>query len=68
MANYFVNKNEQSTGENEVHREGCEWLKKAKDVEYLGDYPSCHSAVAEAKRRGYNADGCYYCCNDCHTR
>ncbi|GJL85793.1 MAG: hypothetical protein DHS20C02_15680 [Micavibrio sp.] len=68
MANYYVNKNKQPSGDNEVHRQGCSFMPDPENREYLGDYSSCFPAVAEAKRRGYNADGCYYCCNDCHTR
>lgn len=35
----------------------------------LGWHIDCSSAIIKAKRLGYtNADGCYYCCNDCHSK
>lgn len=65
---YYVNLNKQSNGDNEVHTATCNWLPEQHNREYLGDYSSCAPAVTEAKRRGYNANGCYYCCNKCHTK
>ena len=67
MANYYVNQNKDNKGDNEVHIYSCSRMPNVNNREYLGDYTSCFPAVAEAKRRGYDADGCYYCCNSCHT-
>ena len=67
MANYYVNTNAQANGDHEVHRQGCYWLGLATNPEYLGAYYSCGPAVIEARRRGYNANGCYHCSNACHT-
>lgn len=69
MPKYYVNTQAQfDSGDHEVHKEGCSWLAKVEKPEYLGEFPSCHAAVAEAKSRGYaTADGCYYCCGACHT-
>jgi hypothetical protein len=66
MAMYYVNKNKQSNGDNEVHKSGCSYMPNSENREYLGNYDSCHDAVYEAKRRGHQADGCYYCSNTCH--
>lgn len=68
MAKYYVNKNAQTTGEHEVHREGCSWMPENSNRIYLGDFYSCKPAVEEAKKYYNNVDGCYYCCIDCHTR
>jgi len=65
---YYVNPSPQSTGENEVHEEGCVWLSKIATPVYLGFYTNCHDAVTKAKSLGYDADGCYYCCFPCHKR
>jgi hypothetical protein len=62
---YYVNNQKQSNGDNEVHRDGCTYMPQSRT--YLGNFNSCHSAVAEARRRGYNANGCYYCSRECHT-
>ena len=67
MAYYYVNKNKQSNGDNEVHRLGCSFLPDLVNRDYLGNFDTCGPAVAEAKSRGYNANGCYYCSRACHT-
>ena len=68
MARYYVNDNAQANGDHEVHKEGCEWLEKVASKTYLGEFDSCHGAVAKAKRDCYaSSDGCAYCCPACHT-
>ncbi len=69
MPNYLVNKNAQPTGEHEVHTTTCSHLPDYLNQDHLGFHNNCHEAVAVARVLGYsNVDGCYYCCNDCHTR
>ena len=70
MPTYCVNKNAQPNGDHEVHdvasTGGC--LPAYNNRVDLGYHSSCSSAVSEAKRKGYTkANGCYYCCNECHT-
>lgn len=67
MAYYRVNKNKQSNGDNEVHKAGCTYYSDLRNYEALGDHDSCASAVADAKSRGYQADGCAVCSSACHT-
>ncbi len=67
MALYYVNKNKQSNGDNEVHVSGCSYMPLEQNRKYLGTYDSCSPAVSEAKRLGYNANGCYHCSKPCHT-
>ena len=68
MAKYYVNKNAQTTGEHEVHKEGCTYLPDKDNRIYLGDYTNCKPAITEAKTHYSNVDGCYWCSIDCHTR
>lgn len=68
MAKYYVNKNAQSNGDHEVHKDGCAHMPSSDNRKYLGDFISCVSAVAEAKKHFSRADGCYYCSNECHKR
>jgi hypothetical protein len=68
MERYYVNGNAQQTGEHEVHKESCRYLPGPLSRIDLGLHPNCNSAVLEARRRGYNADGCAFCCPACHTR
>ena len=68
MEHYYVNKNAQSNGDHEVHRNGCSYFPSIQNVEYLGLFESCHVAIVKSKSRGYNpTNGCFYCCNECHT-
>jgi len=70
MKRFYVNKNRQDSHDglhNEVHEEGCFWLKQARDVKDLGYHLNCKSAMLVA-RIYYpdSADGCKVCCEDCH--
>lgn len=67
MAIYYVNKNSQSNGDHEVHERGCGHMPNPENRLYLGDFTSCRPAVREAKKYYDTADGCYYCCNECHN-
>ncbi|WP_299752354.1 hypothetical protein [uncultured Tateyamaria sp.] len=67
MASYYVNKNQQSNGDHEVHTTGCSWLPQAVNRIYLGDFAGCANAVVEAKKHYSQVNGCYYCSEACHT-
>ena len=71
MPNYIINKNPQSNGDHEVHEKaaGCQHMPNTENQIDLGWHNSCYGAVAEAKRKWpeHRINGCYYCCNDCHT-
>lgn len=67
MALYYVNKNAQTNGDHEVHVSNCARLPEKDNRLYLGTFAGCHSAVAEAKKYYRQANGCYYCCRECHT-
>lgn len=68
MPHYCVNKNAQSTGEHEVHKEGCDQMPDPENRQSLGDCANCSAAVEKAKQYFDNVDGCFYCSNECHTR
>lgn len=68
MASYYVNRNAQNDGYHEVHVEGCHRMPDKDNREYLGEFNNCHEALQKAKTIHLNVDGCYYCCNPCHTR
>ena len=67
MYRYYVNKNAQSNGDHEVHKEGCSHMPDSKNMLPLGSFSSCKGAVREAKKYYRTADGCFYCCPSCHT-
>lgn len=68
MFNYFINKNLEFNGENEIHKEGCSFMPEKENLEFLGSYDNANEAKIEAIIKGYNADGCYFCCREAHTK
>ncbi len=67
MDKYFVNKQQQSNGEHEVHKEGCSKMPIDKDRKFLGFFNRCKDAVSEALKEYPTANGCFECIPDCHT-
>ena len=64
---YYVNKDPQSNGDHEVHTAACSYLPVEANRLYLGSFDDCAPAVREAKKHYQKSNGCYYCCNECHT-
>ena len=62
MTNYFVNTNSQ-----EVHEISCRYRPNPENIDLLGLHPDCHSAVALAKVKHPEANGCRNCSADCDT-
>lgn len=71
MPNFIVNKNAQPNGDHEVHNStaGCTKMPLQQNQIQLGAHTSCVGAVLTAKslRTYARVNGCYYCCNACHT-
>lgn len=70
MTDFYVNKNKQDNGDNEVHRSdelGCRDPAKPENRVDLGWHADCHGAVRKAKDMGYKANGCAFCASACHT-
>lgn len=66
MPYYCVNMEKDEHGDNEVHKEGCDWWPSERAE--LGLHSSCDTAVQMAKGVGFkDANGCIHCCRDCHT-
>lgn len=68
MPSYYVNKNAQLNGDHEVHVSGCIFMPAPENRIYLGEFSSCKPAVTQAKQHYNQVNGCYYCCNSCHTQ
>jgi hypothetical protein len=71
MAKYIVNSNAQADGYHEVHNEDtCNHLPDVQNRVLIGNYNNCFEAVSAIKQQNpsHSIDGCYYCCNACHTR
>lgn len=71
MPRYYVNNNQQDSEDgrhHEVHEDGCNWLKRARDTSYLGVFSSCHGAMVKAKEKyPRTTDGCKHCCPACNN-
>lgn len=67
MALYYVNKNAQANGDHEVHTADCAYLPNTVNRTYLGDYSNCYNVIVAAKTHYRQVNGCYYCCEECHT-
>ena len=70
MPHFIVNRNAQpNSGDHEVHNKtaGCNYMPDPTNQKDLGYHDSCHGAVTEAKKTYSDSNGCYYCCNACHT-
>lgn len=68
MNYYVVNTEAQPNGDHEVHKKNdCKHLPNPENRKDLGYFQSCRGAVAEAKKTYPKANGCYYCCNECHS-
>ncbi len=69
MKNYIINKSKDNHNCNEVHTSTCYRAQNIKEYEKLGIFNNENEAVAYAKKHGYpNADGCFYCCPNAHTK
>lgn len=71
MPRFIINRNAQPNGDHEVHDHttGCTFMPAPENQIDLGAHASCHGAVSLAKQQwpGNRINGCYYCCNACHT-
>ncbi|MGV7106424.1 hypothetical protein [Flavobacterium sp. U410] len=64
---YYVNKNQQSNGDHEVHTQNCIYLPSESNRKYLGEFSNCKEAVKESKKTYAQSNGCKTCSNECHT-
>jgi hypothetical protein len=67
MPSFFVNRNPQITGDHDVHRLGCSQLPSHSTRQFLGEFLTCHIAIAEAKRFYPRSSGCNICLPECYT-
>lgn len=65
---YYVNDHAQPNGDHEIHVTSCKYYDPIASKIYLGEFELCQEAVRVAKRRYSMANGCFTCCQPCHTR
>jgi hypothetical protein len=67
MSQFYVNTQAQDNGDHEVHTTGCSHPPLISNRKELGYFSNCHEAVAVARISYPTANGCYWCCRECHT-
>ncbi|TDK53835.1 hypothetical protein E1508_16530 [Pseudomonas moraviensis] len=71
MQSFIINKNVQPNGDYEVHNTttGCVHMPLLVNQIPLGNHLTCYGAVSAARTTWANEriNGCFYCCNPCHT-
>ncbi len=71
MQSFIVNRNVQANGDYEVHNTttGCSFMPRLENQVPLGNHLTCTGAVSAARVANptLKINGCYYCCNPCHT-
>lgn len=65
---YYLNRNAQSTGEHEIHKQNCYRRPQPQNEIYLGYFYDAKHALIEAKKYYTYVDGCYYCCSEIHKK
>jgi len=72
MSEFILNRNVQENGDYEVHNvtAGCLYMPFEQNQIPLGSHLTCSGAITRAKNNypHHRINGCYYCCNACHTR
>ena len=66
MASNYVGNNAPPPPDHEVHIAGCVWMPA--DRTYLGEHNDCFDAIRVARKTYRQANGCYFCCNACHSQ
>lgn len=67
MNYFYLNRNADQNGNNEVHTDSCSWLPAPENRYPLGYFINGIEAVNYAKSIGWsNADGCFFCANEAH--
>ncbi len=68
MDYYYVNMNQQESGEHEVHKSSCYRLPNSNNRIGLGYFYYSADALKEAKKYYQNVDGCFYCSPEIHKK
>ena len=68
IKNYYVNINEQPSGEHEVHTSNCPHPPLEQNRRTLGSFSRCQDAIRAAGQIYLNVDGCAYCVPECHSK
>ena len=65
---FYVNKNPQSNGEHEIHKQGCSHMPLPENRVYLGKFFNSEAAIAKAREIYPSINGCYYCTPEKNTK
>lgn len=65
MKSYYIDIEKSLFNENEVHEEGCHRIPKKENLEFVGKFASCHTAIKKAQKKFDDVTGCYLCSWEC---
>lgn len=68
MAEYCVNRQQQTNGDHEVHERGCQFWPSPANALSLGSFSICAGAVQAARQYYHQVNGCRTCSRPCHTQ
>jgi len=73
LINYYLNKNAQSNGDHEIHKESCYYYymyKGGYNFELIGAFSNEYEAMRYARYKYpyLRIDGCAYCCPNIHQK
>lgn len=68
MRRYCINRNQQSTGEHEIHEVNCIYAPHPSNRIDLGWCSSDFEALRKARHYYPDVDGCWHCCPTIHRR
>ncbi|EHF3470693.1 TPA: hypothetical protein SMP82_001354 [Proteus mirabilis] len=64
---YYINTLIDDKGYYVIHQYGCEHMPITLNRMFLGNFYDCFSAMRVAIEYSYpKANGCYWCCRECH--
>lgn len=70
MKRYYLNLNQQPSGQYELHEENCTFIEDSKNMDYIGYFSNCFDAIEAAKEKypsiANHIDGCFYCSRPCN--
>ena len=65
--NYYINTEQNSEGDYELHHEYCHHLKSISQQKYIGMFKSDNQALTIAKKKYPSVNGCPHCSSTIYT-
>jgi hypothetical protein len=63
MNKYYLENDENTNGEHEIHMISCNYKSKIDNLIFIGLFTECKYALLEAQEIFKRVNGCSFCCN-----